>query len=104
MSQLGETGGEEKPKRVSLPKGESPQDLTLERALGLLALPREIGRHPDTRDPITAGIGRFGPYLKHGNAYKSLPADEDILNIGMNRAVGTAGRCQAARQRRAGAG
>ena len=85
--QLGETGGEEKPKRVSLPKGEPAQELGLERALGLLALPRQVGLHPDTRDPITAGIGRFGPYLKHGNAYKSLPADEDILNVGMNRAV-----------------
>ncbi len=85
--QLGETGAEEKPKRVSLPKGDAPHEISLERALGLLALPREIGRHPDTREAITAGIGRFGPYLKHGNAYMSLPADEDILNIGMNRAV-----------------
>ncbi len=85
--QLGETGGEEKPKRVSLPKGDAPQEIGLDRALGLLSLPREIGRHPDTRDPITAGIGRYGPYLKHGNAYKSLTADEDILAIGMNRAV-----------------
>ena len=85
--QLGETEGEEKPKRVSLPKGESPAELELDRALGLLALPREIGRHPDTSETITAGIGRFGPYLKHGNAYKSLTGDEDILAIGMNRAV-----------------
>jgi len=85
--QLGDTEGDQKPKRVSLPKGESPSELELERALGLLALPREIGRHPDSGEAITAGIGRFGPYLKHGNAYKSLTADEDILAIGMNRAV-----------------
>ncbi len=85
--QLGEVEEDTKPKRVSLPKGEAPADLTLERALGLLALPREIGRHPDNGETITAGIGRFGPYLKLGNAYKSLTADEDILAIGMNRAL-----------------
>ncbi|MGP1394340.1 MAG: type I DNA topoisomerase [Inquilinaceae bacterium] len=78
---------DEKPKRVSLTKADSPGEIDLDRALGLLGLPREVGRHPDSGDTITAGIGRFGPYLKHGNAYVSLPADEDILAVGMNRAV-----------------
>ncbi len=75
------------PKRVSLPKGLEPQDLDLEKALALLALPREIGVHPDSRLPILAGIGRFGPYLKHGDAYKSLPDGDDVLTVGLNRAV-----------------
>ncbi|WP_119459536.1 type I DNA topoisomerase [Rhodospirillaceae bacterium SYSU D60014] len=77
----------EKPKRVSLPRGMSPAELSLDKALALLALPREIGRHPESGETITAGIGRFGPYLKRGAAYKSLPRDEDVLTIGLNRAV-----------------
>jgi len=89
--QLGEATGngkvKEKPKRASLPRGLAPAEVDLARALGLLALPREIGRHPESGDPISAGIGRFGPYLKHGLAFKSLGADDDVLTIGLNRAV-----------------
>ncbi len=89
--QLGEaegTGKEKtKPKRASLPKGMAPEDVTLDKALGLLALPREVGIHPESGKPIQAGIGRFGPYLKHDGAYKSLGRDEDVLTIGLNRAV-----------------
>ncbi|MGB8843490.1 MAG: type I DNA topoisomerase [Aliidongia sp.] len=85
--QLGEAAEGEKPKRVSLPKHLKPQDLALESALALLALPREIGIHPESGDQISAGIGRFGPYLKHGKAFKSLTADDDVLTIGINRAV-----------------
>src|SRR6202790_5045706 len=65
----------------------SPSDMELELALKLLSLPREIGKHPETGEPITAGIGRFGPYLKHGAAFASLGADDDVLTIGLNRAV-----------------
>jgi DNA topoisomerase-1 len=85
--QLGEPEGKEKPKRASLLKGMSPDDITLEKALALLALPRELGAHPDDGEPILAGVGRFGPYVKHGPKYKSIPADESVLDIGMNRAV-----------------
>jgi DNA topoisomerase-1 len=84
--QLGENG-ENKPKRVALPRGIKPEDVDLATALGLLSLPREIGRHPETGEPITAGIGRFGPYLKHGSVFASLGADDDVLTIGLNRAV-----------------
>jgi len=77
----------DKPKRASLPKGVSPDDIDLERALGLLSLPREIGLHPDDREPIVGGIGRFGPYVKHGKTYASLEAGDDVLTIGLNRAV-----------------
>ncbi len=85
--QLGNGENGDKPKRVALPKGANPADVTLDTALRLLALPREIGRHPDTGEPIVAGIGRFGAYLKHGNAFTSLGADDDVLSIGLNRAV-----------------
>jgi len=85
--QLGEGGDGEKPKRVSLPRALKPEQIDLETALGLLALPREIGAHPESGETITAGIGRFGPYIKHGKIYKSLAADDDVLNIGLNRAV-----------------
>jgi DNA topoisomerase-1 len=78
---------EDKPKRVSLPKGLKPQDLDLERALALLSLPRDLGRHPESGEPILAGIGRFGPYLKLGKVFKSLTADDDVLTIGINRAT-----------------
>jgi len=76
-----------KPKRVSLPRGMAPADVDLDTALRLLALPRTVGNHPETGQEIQAGIGRFGPYLKHGTMYKSLPPDDDVLTIGLNRAV-----------------
>jgi DNA topoisomerase I len=76
-----------KPKRQSLLKGMTPDDVTLEKALLLLSLPRELGLHPEDQQPVLAGVGRFGPYVKHGPKYKSIPADESVLEIGMNRAV-----------------
>ncbi len=85
--QLGEAENGNKPKRVALPRGLKPADIDLDTALRLLALPREIGHHPETGEPITAGIGRFGAYIKHGASYTSLAADDDVLTIGLNRAV-----------------
>ena len=88
--QLGEAAAGDKtakPKRASLPRGMTPAAATLESALALLALPRELGLHPETQLPISAGLGRFGPYLKLGPTFKSLPKDEDVLTIGLNRAV-----------------
>ena len=84
--QLDETG-DEKPKRVSLPKGIPLDQVALPLALGLLSLPRVVGDHPETKKPIMAGIGRFGPYLQHDGKYKSIPKDDDVLTIGLNRAV-----------------
>jgi DNA topoisomerase-1 len=75
-----------KPKRASVPKHLDPATLDLETALGLLSLPRDVGPHPETGTMITAGIGRFGPYIKHGSIYVSLKED-DVLSIGLNRAV-----------------
>jgi DNA topoisomerase I len=86
--QLGETvKGGDKPKRASLPKGVAPEDIDLERALALLSLPREVGRHPEDGEPIRAGIGRFGPYVQHGKTYANLEDGDDVFNIGLNRAV-----------------
>ena len=87
--QRGEQGEKksDKPKRVSLPRGMTPADITLEIALGLLSLPREIGPYPETGEMILAGLGRFGPYLKLGPSYTSIPKDDDVLTIGLNRAV-----------------
>jgi DNA topoisomerase-1 len=88
--QLGEASkekGAEKPKRASLPKGLAPDDVNLEKALALLALPREVGIHPEDKEPIIAGVGRFGPYVKHGKIYANLDSSEDVLTVGLNRAV-----------------
>jgi len=85
--QLGDAEGDKKPKRVSVPKGTDPAELTLKRALQFLTLPREVGRHPETEKKISAGIGRFGPYILHDGDYRSLGSDEDVLSVGLNRAV-----------------
>jgi DNA topoisomerase I len=85
--QLGDGEGEFKPKRVALPRSLKPADVDIETASRLLALPRQLGRHPETGEPITAGIGRFGAYIKHGSTFKSLGSDDDVLTIGLNRAV-----------------
>jgi DNA topoisomerase I len=77
----------DKPKRVAVPRSMKPAEIELETALRLLALPRPLGRHPETGETIVAGIGRFGPYIKHGSTFKSLPTDDDVLTIGLNRAV-----------------
>src|SRR5438105_3005832 len=77
----------EKPKRAGLPKNTSPGDIDLETALKLLSLPREIGKHPESGEPITAGLGRFGPFVKHDKTYASLEAGDDVFSIGLNRAV-----------------
>jgi DNA topoisomerase-1 len=85
--QLGEGAEGEKPKRASLPKNVAPEDVDLDFALALLALPREVGRHPEDGEPIRAGIGRFGPYVQHGKTYANLESADDVFNIGLNRAV-----------------
>ena len=82
-----DTGGREKPARMSLPGATAPGSVDLDLARRLLALPREVGMHPESGQPILAGIGRYGPWLRHGDIYAAIPADEDVLAIGLNRAV-----------------
>lgn len=86
-AQRGEAEEGKKPARASLTKNHDPSEIDLSTACALLNLPRTVGTHPDTGDEITASIGRYGPYLKVGSKYTNIPADEDVLNIGMNRAV-----------------
>jgi len=90
--QLGEG---EKPRRSGLPKGWKAEDVTLEQALRLLSLPREVGPHPEDGEMILAGLGRFGPYLQKGKTYANLPSIEDALEIGLNRAVAVLAEKQA---------
>jgi DNA topoisomerase-1 len=89
--QLGETPEKgakgEKPKRASLSKGVSEEHVTLPEALKLLDLPRTLGQYPETRQPIIANVGRFGPYVKHGDEFRSLEPDDDVHTITMERAV-----------------
>jgi DNA topoisomerase-1 len=90
--QLGENGEEKgkkapKPRRTTLPRGVDGDQLTLEQAVGLLSLPRDVGRHPETGEMIQVGIGRFGPYARMGAIYGSLDRDDDVLSVGINRAV-----------------
>src|SRR5262244_3832492 len=85
--QRGEAVNGEKPKRAGLPKGLASDDVVLTKALGLLSLPRQVGRHPDDDEPILAGVGRFGPYVQHGKTYANLEAGDDVLAVGLNRAV-----------------
>ena len=76
-----------KPPRASLPKGWALEDMDLEKALMLLNLPREIGPHPEDGEMIEAGIGRYGPFVKHGRVYANLASVDEVFEIGMNRAV-----------------
>jgi DNA topoisomerase-1 len=92
-------GAGEDAKRSSLPTNLSPDQLDLETACKLLALPRELGRHPETGQPIEVGINRYGPYLKH-DRFVRLGPEDDVLTIGMNRAIALLQ--DAARKTRAG--
>ncbi len=85
--QRGERAGKEKPDRMSLPPSLEPDDIDLGLALRLLALPRRVGLHPETGEPILAGIGRYGPWVRHAGTYAAIPDGEDVLGVGINRAV-----------------
>ena len=88
-TQLGEQekGSKEKPKRAGIPKTWKVEDLNLEKALMLLSLPREVGPHPEDGEIIEAGLGRYGPFVKHGKTYANLPSVDEVFEVGLNRAV-----------------
>ena len=86
--QLGDATEEvPKPPRSSLPKGWEVSEMDLEKALMLLSLPRKVGDHPEDGEPVEAGIGRYGPFVKHGRIYANLPEVDEVFTVGMNRAV-----------------
>ena len=85
--QLGQGSEDEKPKRSSVPKGVDAATIDLEKALQLLSLPREVGLHPETGKLITAGLGRYGPFVLHDGMYANLESIEDVFTVGINRAV-----------------
>ncbi|HRO33569.1 MAG TPA: type I DNA topoisomerase [Brevundimonas sp.] len=83
-----ETAGDgDKPKRSSLPKGWSPASLDLDKALRLLSLPRLVGPHPEDGKPITAGLGRYGPFILHDGTYANVSDIDEVFEVGLNRAV-----------------
>ncbi len=85
--QLGEPEPKKKPKRVSIPKDVPLEDIDFEIAVQLMALPREIGPHPESGSMITAGLGRYGPYVECDKKYGKLANGMEVLTVGMNRAV-----------------
>lgn len=86
--QLGEvTETNKKPKRGSLLKGMSPEDVDLPLALKLLSLPRTLGKHPKTGEDVKAGVGRFGPFILHDGKFKSLGKDDNVLEVKLDRAL-----------------
>ncbi|AZN72316.1 type I DNA topoisomerase [Georhizobium profundi] len=74
-------------KRSSLPKGWKVEDIDHEKAMALIGLPRDIGKHPESGKMISAGLGRYGPFLLHDGGYANLETVEDVFTIGLNRAV-----------------
>ncbi|MEL6882269.1 MAG: type I DNA topoisomerase, partial [Cyanobacteria bacterium J06607_10] len=107
--QLGDVTEEnKKPKRMSLPKGVTPETVTEEMAVGLLRLPRLLGVHPTTGNNIKASLGRFGPYVVHTKGkedgkddYRSIKGDDDVLTIGLERALEMLAQPKAGRGRKA---
>jgi DNA topoisomerase-1 len=86
--QLGEAlKGGDKPPRAGIPKGWAIDEIDLASALKLLSLPREIGAHPETGKPITAGIGRYGPFVSHDGKYANLDGVDEVFTVGANRAI-----------------
>jgi DNA topoisomerase-1 len=85
--QMGEDDDDGKPRRVSLPPGVEPDQVDVKTAAALLALPRTLGTHPESGEPILANIGRYGPYVQHRRTFASLGASEDVLAIGLERAL-----------------
>ena len=85
--QLGDDDQAGKPKRMSLPKGVEPADVDLQMALDLLNLPRALGDHPESGQPIKASIGRYGPYVQHGSTFASLKKEDDLFTVGLDRAL-----------------
>lgn len=95
--QLGDDGTN-KPRRASLPPGTEPEAIDLEKAVALLSLPRTLGVHPETGEPVLANIGKYGPYAQHGKTYASLEDGDDVLTLTLDRALALLSRKEARRK------
>jgi DNA topoisomerase-1 len=85
--QLGDDEEEDDPKRVSLPPDVEPEDVDFDLGLKIISLPRTLGEHPETGNEIEADIGRYGPYARHEDTFASLQQEDDVLEVGLERAV-----------------
>ncbi|MFQ5745598.1 MAG: type I DNA topoisomerase [Gemmatimonadota bacterium] len=100
--QVGEQeDGDEKPRRASLPRGLEPEAVTIDVALKLLSLPRELGPHPESGEAVRAGIGRYGPYVVHDGEYRSLTEEDDVLTVTLDRALALLAQPKKGRRRTA---
>ena len=102
--QLGETSEDpkaNKPKRASLQGEMTESTVTLKEALKLLALPREVGLHPDDGETVVTNFGRFGPYVKHGSEFRSLETEEDVFTISLDAALALLREPKRSRRRQA---
>ncbi len=81
------TDDQPKPPRMSIPKKWDLNCVDLEKAISLLSLPRQIGPHPEDGEMIEAGVGRYGPFVRHGRTYATINDADEIFTIGINRAV-----------------
>jgi DNA topoisomerase I len=104
--QLGEMSDDKKaakPKRTSLLSTMTEQSVTLDDALRLLSLPREVGKHPSDGEPIVASPGRFGPYIKHGKEFRSLENEERLFTVSLDEAVALLAEPKKSRRRQSAA-
>lgn len=108
--QLGETPEKppkgqkaEKPRRASLPRGVTEAGVDLPLALKLLSLPRVLGKHPADTSEVLASVGRFGPYVKHGDEFRSLDASDDVYTVTLERALELLAAPKQSRRRQAAA-
>lgn len=90
--QLGERDDGAKPKTASIPNDLDIEDLTLDKALQLLSLPRRLGEHPDDGNPVEASIGPYGPYIRHNKNYRSLEKEDDVFTIEFDEALDLLGQ------------
>jgi DNA topoisomerase-1 len=104
--QLGEMSDDKKaakPKRTSLLSTMTEESVTLDDALQLLSLPREVGKHPSDGEPIVASPGRFGPYIKHGKEFRSLESEERLFTVSLDEAVALLAEPKKSRRRQSAA-
>nr|MCH9765753.1 topoisomerase DNA-binding C4 zinc finger domain-containing protein [Alphaproteobacteria bacterium] len=100
--QLGEGSKDEKPKRSSIPNGIDAGSVDFDYALKLLSLPRDVGAHPEDGKMITAGLGRYGPFVLHDGTYANVENIEEVFSVGINRAVTLIAEKKAGKGRRFG--